>query len=83
MSCIPAAKASSVGASPVVIRERREETVDGGMGGRVVDAEDSPSLVGGEGWSDASKDRWEGSRREESIFSGAAFCRCRFDFGAS
>jgi hypothetical protein len=33
MSWTPAAKVSSVGARPVVIRERRAETVDGGMGG--------------------------------------------------
>ena len=33
MSWIPAAKVSSVGARPVVIRERRAETAEGGMGG--------------------------------------------------
>ena len=33
ISWIPAAKVSSVGARLVVIRERRAETVDGGMGG--------------------------------------------------
>lgn len=33
MSWTPAAKASSVGARPVVIRERRAETAEGGIGG--------------------------------------------------
>ena len=56
MSWIPAAKASSVGARPVVIWERRLETVDGDRGGWIVGGEISSfacdSAVGTEGWRD-------------------------------
>lgn len=42
ISWIPEANASSVGARPVVIRDRRDETADGVIGGCDVDeAEDS------------------------------------------
>lgn len=33
MSCMPAAKVSSVGARPVVIRDSRDETAEGVKGG--------------------------------------------------
>lgn len=64
MSCTPAAKASSVGASPEVMRDNWAETADGVIGGRVVDrVEDSPS-----GWCEGLRDSsmacCEGSRRE-------------------
>lgn len=44
ISCTPAAKASSVGARPAVMRDSWDETADGVMGGRVEDeVEDSSS----------------------------------------
>lgn len=49
MSWSPAAKASSVGASPVVIRERRAETSEGemeeGRGRDFEEVDDSSSVV--------------------------------------
>lgn len=72
ISWIPEAKASSVGARPVVIRDRRDETVDGVIGGCDVDeAVDCPpgcDLAGmGGGFNDARMDCCEKSRREVSM----------------
>lgn len=65
------------------MRERREETVDGDIGGRVVDEEDAPSGCGwafAEGSSDASIDCCEGSRRAVSICLGEDFLGYRSAF---
>lgn len=72
MSWIPAARESRVGARFPVMWERREETADGGMGGRGVEV----VFVGvgeGSGAGSAVGSRearilcWEGSRRDRSI----------------
>jgi hypothetical protein len=66
------------------MRERREETAEGDIGGRVVDA--APSGCGWdfvEGLSDASIDCCEGSRREKSIWLGEEFLGYRSVFGRS
>lgn len=82
ISWMPAAKVSSVGASPVVMRERRQEMAEGAMGGWVVD-EDASSDCGcvfGGGFKDASIDCCEGSSRDGLIWLG--FCLgYRSDFG--
>lgn len=84
-SCIPAAKASRLGASPDVIRERRAETAEGGKGGRVIGEEDGASSNDlEEGWSDDKIACCEGSRRDVSMFgSRLASCECRFVFRGS
>lgn len=53
------------------MRESRDETADGVIGGREVDGEEESSgferVAAGEGLSDARMDCCEGSRREVSI----------------
>lgn len=68
ISWTPAAKVSSVGASPLVMRERREATADGGIGGSgVAEVDDSGSGCVIPGCNDANSFCWEGSSRERSI----------------
>lgn len=72
---MPAARVSRVGAKLLVIRERREATADGVIGGRavgvVVDVDDDEgsgsracAVVGSR---EARSFCWEGSRRDRSI----------------
>lgn len=71
---MPAARVSRVGARLLVMRERREATADGGIGGKgvlfVVDDEGSGSGAGSAvGSREARILCWEGSRRDRSILA--------------
>lgn len=73
ISWTPAAKVSSVGASPLVMRERRDATADGGSGGSggsgVAEVDDSGSGCVVPGCNDAYSFCCEGSKSERSILS--------------
>lgn len=70
ISWTPAAKVSSVGASPLVMRERRDATADGGSGGSgVAEVDDSGSGCVVPGCNDANSFCCEGSNNERSILS--------------
>lgn len=70
ISWTPAAKVSSVGASPLVMRERRDATADGGIGGSgVAEVDDSGSGCVVPGCNDANSFCCEGSKSERSILS--------------
>lgn len=91
MSWVPAAKESRVGARPSVMRERREATADGGIGGRgVAGVEDSGSDCVVPGSNDENIFCCEGSRSDKSILSvsdvrndsgcdGGGCCSCASD----
>lgn len=72
---MPAARESSVGARLLVMRERREATADGGIGGRgvgvVFDVDDDEGSGSGAravvGSREARSFCWEGSRKDMSI----------------
>ena len=75
MSWMPAARESRVGARLSVMRERREATADGGIGGRGVEVvfvvDDDEGSGSGAGSAVGSREArilcWEGSRRDRSI----------------
>lgn len=70
ISWTPAAKVSSVGASPLVMRERRDATAEGGIGGSgVAEVDDSGSGCVVPGCNDAYSCCCEGSKSERSILS--------------
>lgn len=75
MSWRPVAKVSKVGARLLVIRERRADTVEGGIGGKVVDGScrdcESVRCWMGPDRIDARIACCEGSNREGSISSGS------------